>query len=54
MRPDSFVTLPVENPDEPPRVDVHYEWTQHAVWVSGRYGIDSIAGHEISSMRMIR
>jgi len=41
------VTLPVENPDEPPRVDVHYEWTQHAVWVSGRYGIDSIAGHEI-------
>lgn len=41
------VTLPVENPDEPPRVDVHYDWTQHALWVSGRHGIDSIAGHEI-------
>lgn len=34
-------------PDEPPRVDVHYEWTQHPLWLDGRYGIDSVDGHEI-------
>lgn len=39
--------LPVFEPDEPPRVDVHYEWTQHALWLSGRYDFDSIDGHEI-------
>lgn len=44
---DFQITLPVIEPDEPPRVDVHYEWTQYPIWLDGRYGIDSVDGHEI-------
>ncbi|MGH1525047.1 hypothetical protein ACRAWC_13805 [Leifsonia sp. L25] len=41
------IALPVIEPDEPPRVDVHYEWTQYPLWLDGKYGIDSVDGHEI-------
>ncbi|SDJ03969.1 MULTISPECIES: hypothetical protein [unclassified Leifsonia] len=41
------ITLPILEPDEPPRVDVHYEWRQYALWLSGRYGLDNVDGHEI-------
>ena len=44
---DFAIALSVENPEEPPRVDVHYEWTQYALWLSGRYGYANIDGHEI-------
>ena len=44
---DFKVTLPIVEPGEPPRVDVHYEWTQYALWLSGRYGFDNVEGHEI-------
>lgn len=47
--------LSVVEPDEPPRVDVHYEWTQYALWISGRYGLDNIDGHEIGlSAELVR
>ena len=41
------IILPIVEPNEPPRVDVHYEWTQYALWLSGRYGLDNVDGHEI-------
>lgn len=44
---DLHITLPVIESDEPPRVDVHDEWLQYPLWLSGRYGVDSIDGHEI-------
>lgn len=45
---DFNITLPVENPDEPPCVDVHYEALgQYALWLSGRYGYETLDGHEI-------
>lgn len=47
MMSDFKTTLPIVEPDEPPRVDVHYEWTQYALWLSGRYGLGPIDGHEI-------
>ena len=39
--------IPLLESVEPPRVDVHYEWTQHALWLSGRCDYDSVDGHEI-------
>lgn len=44
---DFEVALSVINPDEPPRVDVHDEWRQFALWLSGRYGLLNVDGHEI-------
>lgn len=44
---DSRVTLPIRYPDEPPRARVHWDWQQHALWISGRYGMNYIEGHEI-------
>ncbi|MBQ3357334.1 MAG: hypothetical protein IJG47_00370 [Microbacterium sp.] len=44
---DSRVTLPAREPDEPPRARVFWDWQQHALWISGRYGMDYIEGHEI-------
>ena len=44
---DYIVPLPIENPTEPPCVDVHYEWMQYALWLSGRYGFHNLDGHEI-------
>jgi hypothetical protein len=41
------IEFEVENPNEPPVVDVHYEWTQFALWMSGKYGHGNLAGHEI-------
>lgn len=42
------ITLPIEEPNEPPRIDVHYESVlQYALWLSGRYGLDNVDGHEI-------
>lgn len=41
------VNLPVVYPDEPPRVDMHYEWSQYALWLTGYYGFRNIDGHEI-------
>lgn len=52
---DSNITLPVIAPNERPHVDIHYEWTQFPLWLNGRYGIDSIAGHEIGlSSELVR
>ncbi|WP_156316529.1 hypothetical protein [Leucobacter japonicus] len=42
-----MIPFEVENPDEPPVVDVHYEWNQYALWLSGKYGLENIDGHEI-------
>lgn len=44
---DFIISLPIVHADEQPRVDVHYEWTQYALWLSGRYGFGNIDGHEI-------
>ncbi|SEI17763.1 hypothetical protein SAMN04515692_1316 [Leifsonia sp. CL147] len=45
---DFIITLPVLEPDLPPCVDIHYEWTQFAVWLSGKYGVGNpVEGHEI-------
>ena len=44
---DFIVPLEVENPDEPPRVDMHYEAGQSALWLSGRYGYQVSDGSEI-------
>lgn len=44
---DFKVALPIIEPNEPPRVDVHDEWTQYPLWLSGKYGVDSIDGHQI-------
>lgn len=44
---DPNVLLEIENPDEPPCVDVHYEAGQAALWLSGRYGYEVSDGHEI-------
>lgn len=42
------VMLDVENPNEPPRVFVHYEmWDQEALWLSGKYGYLVLCGSEI-------
>ena len=41
------ISLPILEPDEPPHVDVHYEWTAYALWLSGKYGFDNVDGHEI-------
>ena len=42
-----IVPLEVENPDEPPRVDVHDEWRQFALWLSGRYGLLNVDWAEL-------
>jgi hypothetical protein len=41
------VTLPVREPDEPRRVRLLWDWQQHALLISGRYGMDYIEGREI-------
>ncbi|MBK0422452.1 hypothetical protein JD292_10250 [Leucobacter sp. CSA2] len=41
------IDLEVEDPNEPPAIDVHYEWTQFALWMSGKYGYGNLDGHEI-------
>ncbi|MGH1551108.1 hypothetical protein ACRAWB_18800 [Leifsonia poae] len=28
-------------------MDLHYEWEQYALWLSGRYGLENLDGHEI-------
>ncbi|WP_427868839.1 hypothetical protein [Leucobacter luti] len=44
---DLTIEFEVEDPSAPPAVDVHYEWTQYALWMSGKYGLANIDGHEI-------
>ncbi|MGR4010492.1 hypothetical protein [Leucobacter sp. 1207-22] len=44
---DFKVLLKVKHTNEPPVANVHYEWTQYALWVSGRYGFENLDGHEI-------
>jgi len=52
---DIRISLPVLEPDEPPCVDVHYEWTQYALWLDGKYGLDNVDGHEIGlSPQLVR
>lgn len=41
------ITLEIENPNEPPAVDVHSEWAQFALWLSRKHGYGNLAGHEI-------
>lgn len=42
-----MIPFEVENPGEPPAVDVHYEWTQYALWMDGKYGFENLDGHQI-------
>ncbi|QIM16923.1 hypothetical protein G7067_11770 [Leucobacter insecticola] len=44
---DFKIEFEVENPSEPPMIDVHYEWSQYALWMSGKYGFGTFDGHEI-------
>jgi hypothetical protein len=41
------IALSIVNQNEKPAIDVHYEWGQHALWLSGKYGFGNIDGHEI-------
>ncbi|QIM16213.1 hypothetical protein G7067_06910 [Leucobacter insecticola] len=44
---DFKIEFEVEHPSEPPVIDVHYEWQCDALWMSGKYGLANLDGHEI-------
>ncbi|QIM16925.1 hypothetical protein G7067_11780 [Leucobacter insecticola] len=44
---DFKIEFEVENPNEPPFVDVHHELQCYALWMSGKFGYDNVDGHEI-------
>lgn len=48
-----MLPFPVIHPDEPPCVDVHYEWGQDALWLSGRYGYHVLDGRKIGLSRSL-
>ncbi|QIM16921.1 hypothetical protein G7067_11760 [Leucobacter insecticola] len=52
---DFKIDFEVENPNEPPFVDVHRELQCYALWMSGKFGYDNVDGHEIGlSAELVR